>query len=36
MMCLKKECSFKPVGLHERTLFGKGGREKRREGKRRE
>jgi hypothetical protein len=35
MMCLKKECGFKPVGLHERTLFGKGGREreKRREEK---
>jgi hypothetical protein len=37
MMCLKKECGFKPVGLHERTLFGKrGGREKRREEKRRD
>jgi hypothetical protein len=33
-MLLKKECGFKPVGLHERTHFGNGWGE--REEKRRE
>jgi hypothetical protein len=37
MMRLKKECGFKPVGLHERTHFGNGGGgAERREGKGRE